>query len=154
VITAAQLRPIAALDRLGDRELEVVARTARPTAFAAQERVFTEGQPASGCWLITSGHIALQVAVPGRGDLVVQTLGPGDLLGWSWLVPPFRWHFAATATDAVAAYEFDTDRLRAAAGADPGLGYHLTLGLVEQLVARLQNTRARLLDLYAGPHDR
>jgi len=154
VIAGAQLRGFAALARLDDRELELVARTARETTFGARQRIFSEGDPALGCWLITAGHIALQVGVPGRGDLVVQTLAGGDLLGWSWLVPPYRWHFAATAVDAVSAYEFDTEMLRAQADADPGFGYHLALGLVEQLVARLQNTRARLLDLYASPHDR
>lgn len=154
MITGAQLRGFPALARLDDFELELVARTGRAASFDAQQRIFGEGDPASGWWLITGGHVALQVDVPGRGDVVVQTLARGDLLGWSWLVPPYRWHFSATAADAVTAYEFDTERVRAEAESDPGFGYHLALGLVEQLVARLQSTRARLLDLYAGPHDR
>ena len=154
MITGAQLRGFAGLGRLGDHELEVAARAAHERSFDARYRIFSEGEPASGCWLIVAGHVALEVDVPGRGEVVVQTLGAGDLLGWSWLVPPYRWHFAATAVDAVSTYEFDTESLRAQAESDTGFGYHLALGLVEQLVARLQNTRARLLDLYAGPHDR
>jgi len=83
----------------------------------------------------------------------VQTLAPGELLGWSWLVPPYYWHFTAVAKAEVSAVEFDAARLRVLADGDPALGYPLALGLFEMVVARLQSTRSRLLDLYGSPRD-
>ncbi len=91
--------------------------------------------------------------MPGQGDIVIQTLGRGDFLGWSWLLPPRRWHFGARAVDLVTAVEFDADRLLTAAEADSGFGYDMTRMLFEALLERLQSTRARLLDLYRNPRE-
>lgn len=128
----------------------LISRAARLVSFEAGRRVFCEGQPAQGCWLIRAGHIAIDAHVPVRGAVVVQTLGPGDVAGWSWLVPPYRWHFGATAIEPVAAIELDTVQLRALAEQDPCFGYRLTLALFEELLGRLQATRARLIELYDG----
>jgi CRP-like cAMP-binding protein len=131
-----------------------VASRARAVSFRARQRIFDEGEPADGCWLIRQGRVGLDTAVPGRGAITVQTLGPGDVLGWSWLVEPRRWQFGAVALDEVHAVELDTDRLRALADTDPALGYPLVLGLFNAVLARLQSTRARLLDLYGSPRER
>jgi CRP-like cAMP-binding protein len=131
-----------------------VASTARAVTFRARQRIFEEGESADGCWLIREGRVGLDTAVPGRGTITVQTLGAGDVLGWSWLVQPHRWQFGAVALDDVRAVELDTDRLRALADADPALGYPLVLGLFDAVLARLQSTRARLLDLYGSPRER
>lgn len=147
----ARVRPF---DRLTPEQLSLVATTTIEVSFPAGGTIFSDGQPAHGCWLIGSGHVALSTEVPGRGPVVVQTLGPGEVLGWSWLVPPYHWHFTATAGTEVSAVEFDTMRLRALSDSDPALGYPLSLGLLEIVVARLQNTRSRLLDLYGSPRDR
>jgi CRP/FNR family transcriptional regulator, cyclic AMP receptor protein len=147
----ARVRPF---DRLTPAHRSLIASTARDVAFPAGAAIFSDGQPALGCWLIRAGHVALGTQVPGRGQVVVQTLGPGEVLGWSWLVPPYHWHFTATASTEVSAVEFDTTRLRVLADNDPALGYPLALGLFEIVVARLQNTRSRLLDLYGSPRDR
>ncbi|WP_163507181.1 Crp/Fnr family transcriptional regulator [Fodinicola acaciae] len=122
--------------------------------FAAGERIFAEGEPATTCWMIRDGLVALDTVAPGRGTLVVQTLGPGDLLGWSWLVPPYRWHFGAVATIETRASAVDAARLRDISDADPEFGYAMAKKLLAALLDRLQHTRARLLDLYAVPHDR
>ena len=148
------LADFAVLGGLSAEQRGTVAATGREVSYAAQELVFDEGQPAEGCWLILSGRIALTTEVPGRGSVVVQTLGPGDVLGWSWLIAPRRWHFRAVAVEPVAALELDTVRLRALADEDPALGYPLTLGLFASLLDRLQSTRARLLDLYRSPRER
>lgn len=132
-------------------ELELVASAARTVRFEAGQRVFHEGAPASGCWLIQDGCVALDLMVPGRGQIVVQTLGPGDVLGWSWLLPPYQWHFGAAAVRPTTATELDTAELRALAGQDPRFGYALTLSLFQACAQRLQATRARLLDLYRSP---
>jgi CRP/FNR family transcriptional regulator, cyclic AMP receptor protein len=149
-------RPLAAFPvfaQLPEAELELISSTARTVRFAARQRLFSEGQPAQACWLIEDGRVALDIAVPGRGQVVVQTLGPGDVLGWSWLVPPYRWHYGATSVIPTTATELDTARLRALAEQDPRFGYTLVLTLFEAVLQRLQATRARLLDLYGSPDD-
>lgn len=152
--SAEQLASFRPFDQLRPQHRALIAGTAREVTFGAGATLFEEGQPASGCWLIRSGQIALGTAVPARGQVVVQTLGPGDVLGWSWLVPPHYWHFTATARTAVSAVQLDTAELRALADADPALGYPLSLGLFEIVVSRLQSTRSRLLDLYGNPRER
>jgi CRP-like cAMP-binding protein len=136
---------------LSRTELELIAPAARPVRLGARERLLREGDPARGCWLIHSGCIALDLAIPGRGQVVVQTLGRGDVLGWSWLVPPYRWQFGAVTVQPTTMTELDTEQLRALAEQDPRFGYTLMLALFESLAHRLQATRARLLDLYRIP---
>lgn len=146
--TADDLAGFALLDGLSDAQRAAVAGTAQAVEFPAGTRIFDEGQPAQSCWLIRTGTVALDTAVPGRRSLVIQTLGAGDLLGWSWLVPPCRWQFGAVSSSPVEAVQFDTDRLRAMAEADTDFGYRLALALFEAVLQRLQSTRARLLDVY------
>ena len=150
----AELTRFPMFDRLTPDQLADVAQTTRQVYHPAGTQLFEEGQDASGCWLIGSGQVALATAVPGRGQVVVQTLGGGDVLGWSWLVPPHHWHFTATVTQDMTAVELDTPRLTVLADRDPALGYPLALGLFEILLTRLQNTRLRLLDLYGNPRAR
>jgi len=148
----AQLTGSAIFASLSAEELELVSSAARPVRFGAGERLFLEGSPARGCWLIHDGCVALDLLVPGRGQVVVQTLGRGDVLGWSWLLPPYQWHFGAVALRPTTATELDTELLRTLADQDPRFGYTLALSLFQACVQRLQATRARLLDLYRSPH--
>ena len=152
--SSEELTGFPVFDRLTVAQRALVAEVAREVTFTAGTRLFAEGQLASGCWLIRAGQVALETAVPGRGQVVVHTLGPGDVLGWSWLVPPHRWHFSATATGAVRAVQLETTELLVLADADPALGYPLALGFFEVLLGRLQSTRSRLLDLYGSPRER
>lgn len=140
-------------DRLTTAQRAAVLATGTSVVVAAGSRLFEQDQAASGCWLIGSGQVALSTPVPGRGEVVLQTLGAGEVLGWSWLLPPYHWHYAATATAPVTAILLDTGRLRALADADPALGYPLALSLLEVVLGRLQHTRARLLDLYRSPRE-
>jgi CRP-like cAMP-binding protein len=75
------------------------------------------------------------------------------VLGWSWLIPPYEWHFGAVAIRETSAAKLDTGQLRRLADADPHFGYALTLTLFQACAQRLQATRARLLDLYRGSDD-
>ncbi len=153
--SAEQIAGFPPFSRLTEAQRALIAGSAaRDVAFGAGATLFGEGEPAVGCWLIQLGQVAVGTQVPGRGLVVVQTLGPGDVLGWSWLVPPHRWHYTATARTAVTAVELDTGQLRALAETDPALGFPLSLGFIEMVVARLQNTRSRLLDLYGSPRER
>lgn len=151
--TVAELSAFAQLASLGQAELRVLAGIARDTSYSDGHRLITEGAAAHRCWLIRRGRVLLDTQVPGRGDIVVQTLGAGDVLGWPWLVPPYRWRFGACAAGPVEAIEFDARALTRFASADAEFGRALTLMLFEALLDRLQATRARLLDLYRNPGD-
>lgn len=151
--TVDELAAFPRLTSLSRTDLAVLAELGHEASFPAGQRVLVEGQPADRCRLIRTGRVVLDSRVPGRGDVVIQTLGSGDLLGWSWLVPPYRWHFGARAAEPVDAVEFDSTRLIEAIEADPRFGRALTMMLFEALLDRLQATRARLLDLYRNPRE-
>lgn len=117
----------------------------------AAARVFEEDGVADRFWIIRSGTVALDVHVPGRRAAVVETLGEGDLLGWSWLFEPYRWHLGAQARRTVTATEFDAVRVRHACEADPAFGLAVTHAVAAVIARRLKATRTRLLDLYGPP---
>jgi len=94
----AETHPMVAhpfLSGLSPRQLEPLADHASWRVFAQGQRIFAEGGEADRFWLIEDGEIALDIQVPGRGLVTIETLGPWTVLGWSWLVPPFREHLDA-----------------------------------------------------------
>ena len=111
--------------------------------FRAGARIFTEGGDATRCWIIRDGEVRLDAQVPRRPSVAIETLGSGDVLGWSWLFPPHTWRFSAVATEPTLAIEFPGAELRQLCAADPVLGYELTTRLMGVVVQRLQATRAR-----------
>lgn len=123
------------------------------TGFEAGEYLLREGDPAETFYVLRSGRVALETYAPPRGALVIETLGPGEVVGWSWLFPPYRWHFDAVAVDPVRAVALDGACLRGKCEADARFGYELTRRFAAVVVARLQATRLRLLDVY-GDADR
>ena len=136
---------------LTDAQLAALAEDAITETFTAGQRLFDEGGIADRFWLIEQGNIALDMPIPGRGDQIVETLGPGTVLGWSWLHPPYRWHFRAVARLATAAIAFDAASVRRRCDADPAFGYAMLRAFTPVITERLQATRLRLLDLYAAP---
>ena len=130
-----------------------IAKIAHHEDYAPGTRLFDEGQPADRCWVVTSGRAVVETDIPGRGRTVVQSVGPGELLGWSWMMPPHRWHFSAGVTVPTGAVVVDAVELRKLADADPVLGYQLSRILLDALLTRLQATRIRLLDLYRHPDE-
>lgn len=134
-----------------DRFLDRMAYYSHRATFHAGTRIFREGGRADRFWLIRDGLVSLDTHLPGRGDVVLETIGPGQVLGWSWLFPPYRWHFGATADTSVLAIAFDGAGIRAMCAAEPELGYELTRRLIEVVVERMQATRLRMLDLYDEP---
>ncbi|MFI6985986.1 Crp/Fnr family transcriptional regulator [Embleya sp. NPDC050154] len=123
---------------------------AHDISFPSGTRIFEEDGVADRFWIIHSGLVVLDVHVPGRRAAIVETLAEGDLLGWSWLFEPYRWHLGAQARGTVAASEFDAERVRAACEDDPAFGSALTNCVAQVIARRLKSTRTRLLDLY-GP---
>jgi CRP-like cAMP-binding protein len=129
-------------------QIELLAGCARNVRFADGERVFREGDPADVFYLVRHGRIALETFVPNRGALVIETVDDGDPVGWSWLFPPYRWHFDGRAVGLVRAVAFEAPCLRDKCSADPVLGYELLTRFSAVLLERLQATRLRLVDIY------
>ncbi|MEV4442805.1 cyclic nucleotide-binding domain-containing protein [Streptomyces sp. NPDC049577] len=120
-------------------------------SFPVEARIFEEGGRADRFWVIRTGSVDLDMRVPGRRAAVIETLGAGRLLGWSWLCPPHRWHMGAEATTPVRAWEFDAAEVLALCERDPLLDHALLIYVVEVIGRRLRSARTRLLDLY-GPY--
>ena len=149
-----QLQAFPMFAELSSDQLTAVARVAREVNFKAAERLFDEGQHAERCWMIVRGCVAIDANVPGRRPVIVQTLGPGEIVGWSWLIPPYRWHFGAVTVAPTTTIAVDTEKILALAENDPSFGYPLARHLLGMLLNRLQSTRARLLDMYGMPNAR
>ena len=125
-----------------------VAGCARNVAFDTGALLLGEGAAADTFFLLRRGSVALEIHSPGAGSLVVETLRAGQVLGWSWLFAPYRWHFDARALEPVGAIAVDGACLRQKADADPAFGYELVRRFAAVILDRLQATRLRLLDLY------
>jgi CRP-like cAMP-binding protein len=140
-------------DGLSSEQLELIAGCGLITAVDAGERLFREGDPADSFYLVRRGRIALTTYVPGRGDVMIETLEAGEVIGWSWLFEPYRWHFDARAVENAGVIAFDGACLRGKCEADHALGYELMRRFAQVLIDRLQHTRTRLLDLYGDGSD-
>jgi CRP/FNR family transcriptional regulator, cyclic AMP receptor protein len=126
-------------------QLDALATAASDVTFPAGHRIFEEGGFAGKFWLIQSGHVVLDVNAPGVGRVIVDTIGIGDLLGCSWLFPPYGWSFGAMCVTPVRAFEFDATAIRTRCAADPDFGAEFRERLLQVLARRLQSTRARLI---------
>ncbi len=131
--------------------LELIAGCGANRVFEAGEHLAREGDPANSFFVIRRGRIALEVAVPGRGELMIETLGEGAVVGWSWLVPPYRWSFDARAMEQARTIAFDGACLRGKCSQDKALGYELMQRFAAVMLDRLQATRLQLLDIYGEP---
>ncbi|MGZ5412725.1 MAG: cyclic nucleotide-binding domain-containing protein [Solirubrobacterales bacterium] len=128
--------------------LELIAGCARNQVFDQGAYLMREGDPAGDFYVIRRGRVALETFVPQRGGLILETIESGELLGWSWLVPPYRTHLDARALTQTHSIRFDGACLRGKCEQDPALGYELMQRFVPVIVDRLQATRFRLLDVY------
>lgn len=129
--------------------LDLLAGCATNAKFDAGTVFIREGDKADMFYLIRHGTVAQEIRVPGRDPLVVETLAEGDLLGWSWIVPPYRWTFDCRAVELVRALGMDAACLRAKCEQDHSLGYLFYQHMVPIIARRLWAVRMRLLDIYA-----
>ncbi|MEW2446913.1 cyclic nucleotide-binding domain-containing protein [Streptomyces parvulus] len=130
---------------------ERLLRLAREVSFTPGARLFEEGRQADRFWIIRTGTVVLDIRVPGLRNVAVESLGHGELLGWSWHFPPYQWHLGAEALSPVRAWEFDARAVLTACAEHPEFGRAIAAWVGEVVADRLQRTRIRLLDLYA-PH--
>jgi CRP/FNR family cyclic AMP-dependent transcriptional regulator len=149
------LEPILAkhafLKDLHPRYLKLLVGCASNVRFNAGDFLFHEGEEANEFYMIRQGKVAIQIHAAERGAITVQTLGEGDILGWSWLVPPYRWRFDARAVELTRAIALDGKCLRTKSEEDHDLGYELLKRFSSIIVQRLEAARLQLLDLY-GTH--
>jgi CRP-like cAMP-binding protein len=128
--------------------MRLIAGCASNVHFAEGEFLFEEGHEANQFWVIRRGRVAMQMESPGQGAIVTDTMDEGEVVGWSWLVPPYRFFADGRAVTPVSATALDGACLRGKCEADPELGYQLLKRVTSVMYQRLQSTRIRLLDLY------
>jgi CRP/FNR family cyclic AMP-dependent transcriptional regulator len=133
---------------LEPERLTLLAGCAGNTHFSAGDYLFRQGEPADVFYVVRQGSVALETFVPTRGPVLIETIEAGEVIGWSWLFPPYRWHLDARALTDVRATGFDGACLRGKCEADPTLGYALLQRVVRVMSTRLHSARVRLLDLY------
>ena len=130
--------------------LERLASLSRHISLPAKSRLIDEEMPARCFWIVDAGQVALDALVPGAGRVVIEMLGRGDVVGLSWLVPPYQFRFGAVTTQPMQAFEFDAVQVRAACRDDPEFGYAVLDRFLAVAYHRLQVTRARLLSALAA----
>jgi len=144
-VTAAALAAQRFLHGMLPGQLDTLAEAAAEVAFPAGHRIFDEGDNADHFWLIESGYVVLDVQVPGEGLATIGKVGIGELLGWSWLLPPYQWTLGAVCATEVRAFEFNAPTIRERCAADPTLRDELTRRLFQVLTGRLLNTKTRFI---------
>lgn len=127
----------------------LIAGCAANVRFAPNQFLFHEGEVADTFFLVRRGLISLEIFVPGRGLSPVQTVGEQEVIGWSWMVPPYRWRYTARALELTRAVAVDAACMRRKCDANHDLGYELMLRFAGIISHRLQMTRLQLLDVYS-----
>jgi CRP/FNR family transcriptional regulator, cyclic AMP receptor protein len=135
---------------LDAQTLALVAGCATNISVAAGQYLCREGDPADRFFVVRRGRVAIEVHGPAAGTLVLDTADEGDVVGWSWLVPPYRSTFDARAAEATGVVAFDGACLRGKCEQDPRLGYELMQRVSKVMNGRLVAAQVRLLDLYGA----
>lgn len=134
---------------LTNEQLKTIEGCAKNARFAAGNTIFLESEPADAFYFIEEGSVSIELTVPERPTSSVHKVGPGEILGWSWIAAPHRWHFNARALEATKAIAFDARCLRAKLEEDHELGYELLKRFAEVIVQRLDATQVKLFKLAA-----
>jgi len=150
VSTRDLLARVALFAGASEDDLDRVAAWTEEARFTAGDVLLRAGERADRLYILVEGRVALSVHAPGRGDLVVETLGPGDVVGVSWALPYERWDLDARALTDGACLALDAAPLRTVMDGDDPLGRVVRLGITGLLGERLHATRLRLVDLYQG----
>jgi CRP-like cAMP-binding protein len=128
--------------------LKTLLSCASNIVFSEGDYLFREGEEATKFYLIRSGKVALELHGSERGMLRIQTVGSGEVLGWSWLISPYRWHFDAVAVEDVKAFALDGKCLRTKCEDNHDFGYEMYKRFSKVLENRIKATRLQLLDVY------
>jgi len=129
--------------------LQIVTGCASNVRFDTGTYIFHEGDEASQFYLIREGRVALEIFAAQYGPITIETIEAGEVLGWSWIFPPYRWHFSGRVFEPTRAIALDGKCLRTKSEADHDLGYELMKRVAQIMMERLNATRIRLLDIYS-----
>ena len=133
---------------LDDTYIQFIAGCGRNVLFEPGAYLFREGEDANELFIIRHGRVALEIMVPGRGPVVIDAPAEGEVLGFSWIFPPYRWRFDGRALEQVRAVALDAVCLRGKCDEDSKLGYELMKRCASILIRRLQSSRLRVIDMY------
>lgn len=136
------------LSGMNEAQLELLVGCASNVVFKAGEFIFREGEPAEKFYVIRHGKVLIETHVPQKGAIIIRSREAGEILGWSWLVPPYRWHFDARAVELTRAIAFDGKCLRGKCENDHDLGYEIMKRFALIIAERLEATRLQLMDIY------
>ncbi len=135
---------------LPDPDIALITGCAKNVRFHPGDRLAREGDPADQFFLIREGRVSLDIPAPHGGRIKIQTLDAGEVVGYSWLMPPNQWQFDVTAITQVRALELNGQCLRGKCDDDPRLGYEMMKRFSRVMADRLAGTRLQLLDLYGA----
>ena len=127
---------------------DLIAGCASNARFNIGELMLREGEPAEKFYLIRYGKVSVEVFAPPKGRIAIHTYGEGDIVGWSWIVKPYRCYHDARAVDLTRALAFDGACLRAKASSDPAFGYALLRTFAPLIAQSLERVELQLLDVY------
>jgi CRP-like cAMP-binding protein len=131
-----------------ERHLRLLVGCASQVRFAPGEFLFRMGEEANRFYLLRQGRVAMEHYTAEHGAITVETVGEGEALGWSWLVPPYRWHLDGRVIEPTLALSFDAVCLRGKCEEDHDLGYELYKRFAPVIAQRLQATRLQVLDVH------
>lgn len=134
----------------GESHLQLLTGCSRNARCRAGDYLFREGEDATHFFVLREGRIAIETHIPGQGDRVLYTHDAGDIIGWSWLFAPYRWHFSARALTPVRLITLNGLCLRNKCETDHELGYEFLKRFADKVVYTLDVTRIQLLDMFAG----
>jgi CRP/FNR family cyclic AMP-dependent transcriptional regulator len=130
--------------------IKLLVGCASNAVFQAGEYVFREGDQADSFYFIRHGKTVIETYVPQKGAISIQTREAGEVMGWSWLIPPYLWHFDARAVELTRAIKMDGKCLRAKCEKDHDLGYAIMKRFSLLIAQRLEATRLQLMDIYGN----
>lgn len=136
---------------MNSEQIELLAGCGRNIRIESDQVIFKEGEKADSFYLIREGRVGLQVRIPGKGPLTIQTVEAGEIIGWSWIFPPHLTYFDARCMAAGRAVEFDGACLRGKCETDLKLAYELTMRFAQVMRDRLRATRLQIVDMYQVP---
>jgi CRP-like cAMP-binding protein len=136
------------LKGLAPQHVELLVGCASNVRFDPGTFIFREGEAANSFYIIRQGKAAVEIHAPGRGPIIIETLEDGDVLGWSWLVPPYQWHFDSRAISLTRAIALDGACLRKKLEEDHDLGYQMMKRFTKLMVDRLEAMSLQLMNVY------
>ena len=131
---------------LSDPFAEIITDLATDYEIKAGELLFRHGEAAARFYIVTHGRVAIELYAPGRDAIVVEHVENDDVVGWSWLVAPYRWNFDARAVEPSSLVGVDAPALRARCNAEPAFGYEITRRFIPVMAHRLSSARERLVE--------